>query len=1127
MGNLLGEPFNRYISDQIYVRQEVHGKKLNRTSSDIAYLNSRNAWVKLASGVSLEEKRLKLLRDRDNPMVDNVSPGQDLATKNVLFNGLTSLGSSTLQDPTDITSIDTFKYNQQQKSGIKGPNKAYGVGGNDFGYSPMPGIISVNVRDLNRGSIKKATLNIKCHNKNQLDVIDVLYMRLGYTVLLEWGYDKYLNSLGVLENMDTTLIDDTFFNQEYKKSDYTKFLPLIEEKRRSTSGNYDAMFGTISNFSWTFESDGSYNVKIEMISLGDIIESLKVNVPSSISSGTDIRNLNLQRLQEKGGVVSQEDFYSTLYPGLEETLNKYYNTYAASFDPFTSARRPVSGETYAGSLVFEINPSVSETISFDYTSILEENKENVQKGLGNQVRRNKSLVNTKEYISDMLATFFLPRNFKNRFKDQYLIIRSKKTFQLRSLGITNGVTNILPPPGKPLSGLKEQDNFLVLNEGLFPFLESIDTSTGAIVRAFTRTSLTPGGRAGFAELGPEGLSFGSSSFPINQLQKDIIFTLFTFEDFKTQVYNDFRSKGLASFGEEDTTISEEGEVEATLTSFERIGQERKNKNIIFEYFWNIRFLFEGKFEKKILEREGGILKNLFKKDIIQEDVIFKNLNNQPKINTFNELMGYILNPISTLDPSYWNNKIEYPKYSSNNEFRFFNPTPPTTLGANPILSQVNNAIQSPQKDNSNSPVDFIKLNVFPIEDSYFIRLGVFLEYLQNVVIPKIEVDGKKVPLILFDTNIKDNICYVIDNTISLDIRKCIVKNDKFYTALVNDQQDGFTKIFEGLNDYIITDGETKWGQIMNIYCNFSRLEQIMENVDTEDKISLFEALKAICDDINSSLGNINNLEPTIKEGSNTITIIDQTPIPGINQVISKIGYPNFNTDLEYQPVLEVFGYNPKDKTSNFIHNIGLTTEISKEYATMITIGATANGSVPGTEATAFSTWNTGIFDRFKNNLTDGTGEEEPKEQNKRVLENYAFFIKSNYQLLGLNEKTGDENTIKKMLIINSDFISSNKDVNSNYYKYAQSNTTKENIKLNPDSKLVESSVGFLPFNLKIDMDGIGGIKIYNRVKVNTNFLPSNYGESLDFIIIGVNHKLENNSWTTSLSTTATSKSVLS
>ncbi len=1108
MGNLLGEPFNRYVSDQIYVRQEVHGKKLNRTSSDIAYLNSRNAWVKLASGVSLEEKRLKLLRDRDNPMVDNVSPGQDLATKNVLFNGLTSLGSSTLQDSTDINSIDTFKYNQQQKSGIKGPNKAYGVGGNDFGYSPMPGIISVDVRDLNRGSIKKATLNIKCHNKNQLDVIDVLYMRLGYTVLLEWGYDKYLNSLGALENMDTTLIDDTFFNQEYKKSDYTKFLPLIEEKRKSTSGNYDAMFGTISNFSWTFESDGSYNVKIEMISLGDIIESLKINVPSSISSGTDIRNLSLQRLQEKGGVVSQEDFYKILYPNLSKVLEDYYKAYTNEKNQtLIKVAQPVSGEKFNGSLVFEDNP---RGLQFDFSSILNENYDNVISGFRNI-----------HYFRDMIANFFIPSNFQERYKNQYLIIRGN-TNKPQLVNFFNS-KNFLPEYPSPMKNLNSQDNFIVLNEDIRGFLYTYST----FMLFKSRKPPVPGGRAGWADFAKkEGNNLtmldnnigNTPRFSVSLLQQNIIFFLFTFEDFKTQVYRDFIGKGLAGFEEEDTTIPEEGEVETTLISFERIGQERKNKNIIFEYFWNIRFLFEGKFEIKTLEKNTF---NPFKKDVIQEDVVFENLSNQEEIKTFNEEIGRVLNPTSD-DASYWDNKIEYPKYSS---FRFYNPSPPPTSNVTPTSNPIDNATTPSQKDNNNFPVDFVKLKVFPIEDSYFVRLGVFLEYLQNVVIPKIEVNGKKVPLILFDTNIKDNICYVIDNTISLDIRKCIVKNNKFYTALVNDQQDGFEKIFEGLNDYIITDGETKWGQIMNIYCNFSRLEQIMENVDTENKISLFEALKAICDDINSSLGNINNLEPTIKEGSNTITIIDQTPIPGINQVISKIGYPNFNDDLEYQPVLEVFGYNPKDKTSNFVHNIGLTTEISKEYATMITIGATANGSVPGTEATAFSTWNTGIFDRFKNNLTDGTGEEEPKEQNERVLENYTFFIKSNYQLLGLNEKTGDE--IKSMLIINNDFISSNKDVSSNYYKYAQSITTKENIKLNPDNKLVESSVGFLPFNLKIDMDGISGIKIYNRVKVNTNFLPSNYGESLDFIITGVNHKLENNSWTTSLSTTATSKSVLS
>ena len=142
----------------------------------------------------------------------------------------------------------------------------------------MPGIIDVDVKDLNRGSIKKATVNIKCHNRNQLDIIDVLYMRLGYTVFLEWGYDKYIDNKGNFQNMSTTLIEDTFFQQEFSKSDYSVFLPLIENRRKETFGNYSALFGTVSNFSWSFETDGSYSVKIEIITLGDIIESLKINL---------------------------------------------------------------------------------------------------------------------------------------------------------------------------------------------------------------------------------------------------------------------------------------------------------------------------------------------------------------------------------------------------------------------------------------------------------------------------------------------------------------------------------------------------------------------------------------------------------------------------------------------------------------------------------------------------------------------------------------------------------------------------------------------------------------------------------------------------------------------------------
>ena len=85
MGNILGEPFKKYVQEQIIQRQEIHGK-INRSEDDITYLNSKNAWVKLGSGVSIDEKRMKMLEG--NPMAQDVPLGSTLAQNNVLFNGL-------------------------------------------------------------------------------------------------------------------------------------------------------------------------------------------------------------------------------------------------------------------------------------------------------------------------------------------------------------------------------------------------------------------------------------------------------------------------------------------------------------------------------------------------------------------------------------------------------------------------------------------------------------------------------------------------------------------------------------------------------------------------------------------------------------------------------------------------------------------------------------------------------------------------------------------------------------------------------------------------------------------------------------------------------------------------------
>ena len=486
--------------------------------------------------------------------------------------------------------------------------------------------------------------------------------------------------------------------------------------------------------------------------------------------------------------------------------------------------------------------------------------------------------------------------------------------------------------------------------------------------------------------------------------------------------------------------------------------------------------------------------NVFFKDVYAEDVDFKNIeDNEPKIECFGEVIGNPLNPVNGQDILKWTQKVGYPKYS-----------------------------------NTDSRVDFIKLKIQPIENSFFIRLGTLLEFIQDEIIPRIEDNKTNPPLVKIDTNIETNICYVIDNAISLDITKCLVRNDTFYTDGAETPNE---KIFDNIEPFIVKNKEGMYGKLMNIYFNFSRVEQLFENVDKENNLSLFDLLKSIADDINSALGNVNNLEPTREEG-NIIRFIDQTPINNLKNIVTNdnIGLKSYAID---GATLELFAYEGtgENSKSNFIRNVGLTTEITKEYSTMITIGATANGYTPGMEATAFSTWNRGISDRFKRDITapqdlakkkEERQNNQEKEQekldkrNEEIKKKYYEIIGKKFGLLGLSE----ENTI---YTINSNTITNNRNPIINYYKFAQTIQTKENI-INKKDDAVESSVGFLPFNLNITMDGLSGIKIYNRVNVNTKFLPSNYSNTLEFLISGVNHKLSNNDWETSLKTLATSKS---
>ncbi len=282
--NVVGEELQSYVSNQIKRRQKTHGSGVlsSRTTEQLIQLNSTNSWVKLASGVAITDKKLQDLGIFAGTGLEAFR-GMGLAKNHILFGGVSNLTNNG----------DNYKLNQQNNFiGTYEPEQ-------DFGIVPMPGIKDLTIKALNRGSLKKAIIKIKAQNRNQLNILDALYLRLGYTVLLEWGNSNFLtNEEGRLEKIQDTILEnkELFFNEGWQNKAYDDILRKVEEYRIQYQGNYDGMLGKVSNFDWKFNNDGSYDITLTVLSYGDIIESLKTNItaPSSTYSFIDQNSIASQ-----------------------------------------------------------------------------------------------------------------------------------------------------------------------------------------------------------------------------------------------------------------------------------------------------------------------------------------------------------------------------------------------------------------------------------------------------------------------------------------------------------------------------------------------------------------------------------------------------------------------------------------------------------------------------------------------------------------------------------------------------------------------------------------------------------------------------------------------------------------
>ncbi len=182
--SILGQSLDEFVSKQLDIRTRIYSgtnddfiSKGNLFKENLQYSIANSAFLRMSSAVNIETLEKAIFFGKADYM------GTGLA-KNFILQGGT------------LTSDQKFRVGLD----------SYKVGSNeDFGLRPMPGITSIKITSKGRwGTLREASVNIKCFNRDQLSIVEALYLRPGYTVLLEWGNSLFYNN-------DFNLINDIKF----------------------------------------------------------------------------------------------------------------------------------------------------------------------------------------------------------------------------------------------------------------------------------------------------------------------------------------------------------------------------------------------------------------------------------------------------------------------------------------------------------------------------------------------------------------------------------------------------------------------------------------------------------------------------------------------------------------------------------------------------------------------------------------------------------------------------------------------------------------------------------------------------------------------------------------------------
>ena len=409
----------------------------------------------------------------------------------------------------------------------------------------------------------------------------------------------------------------------------------------------------------------------------------------------------------------------------------------------------------------------------------------------------------------------------------------------------------------------------------------------------------------------------------------------------------------------------------------------------------------------------------------------------------------------------------------------------------------------------------------------YIKFGLLLLALNHMCTIYDSSEGKKVdqneqtPLIYIDFNPETNFCLSEPLQISTDPLKMLipfrgtnVEYSKLFDPKLIDNgkikaPSGSTETKElfkpQTQDFISSqlpefrgtdlakDGYS--GKIMNILLSCDYLLSLCKNFASNDQtqsVKLRPFLQQIIDDINKYLGGINLLRLAYDDKSNCLYIVDDQIQP------TKL-------DEMIVPTVTVKSEIPVYGKYSIAKSLEIKTDMTSKLSNMLAISANSDiKSDVSKDATPFGHYNANYTDRFiPQVLSINTSDTSKKNQEKKPIVNDAEIAAAS----AFNE-------FVKCALNTGLILDTNTSAATNYYIDRMNKRKGEN----PGTE----SSAMIPVSVNFSTDGLSGLAMGHAFLLPDNILPKSYQRKINsnsdsiigFVVTGLNHSLQNNSWIT-------------